>query len=252
MTDTQKIFKRYEMKYLITSEQRKELRSAISSHMHGDEYGRSTINNIYFDTPTSLIIRRSLERPRYKEKLRLRSYGVADDDSEVYVELKKKYDGVVYKRRVGMAYGDALSYLCGGGKPEKSGQIINEIDYFLRYYENIGPAMAISYDRIAYYGNDDRDLRVTFDDNILWRDDDLSLDIEPYGIPIISEGQSLMEIKVSTALPMWLVGELENLNIYKTSFSKYGSAYMDRRAIWACREECGESAQKTERRISCA
>lgn len=252
MKETQKIFKRYEMKYLVTDEQRKAIVELIGSYMHTDEFGKSTINNIYFDTPTGLIARRSLEKPLYKEKLRLRSYGLADPDSEAYVELKKKYDGVVYKRRVGMTYSQALAYLCEGAQPPKEGQIVNEIDYFLSNYQDIHPAMCIAYDRVAYYGSDDRNLRITFDENILWRSKDLHLDIKPYGNPLLREGETLMEIKVGSAIPLWLVKALEEMNVYKTSFSKYGMAYTERFLSTLSSSVGSESTQSKERSISCA
>lgn len=240
--DTQKIFKRYEIKYLVTETQRRQLLEAMSEYMRPDEFGRSTICNIYYDTPTRVLVRRSLEKPVYKEKLRLRSYGTARDDSKVYLELKKKYDGVVYKRRVEMSYDEAQRYL-SGGTANLSGQIISELDYFMQYYEQLIPAAAIFYDRVAYYGKDDRELRITFDDNILWRDENIDLRVPASGEQLLGPGQSMMEIKVGGGMPLWLADKLNELELYKTSFSKYGNSYLS---------QCAEKAAETERSIFCA
>lgn len=222
----QSIFKRYEIKYLITRRQRDMIKAAMEGLMHGDEYGKSSILNIYFDTPDHLLIRRSLEKPIYKEKLRVRSYGIASQDSRVFVELKKKYDCVVYKRRISMSTQDAISYLCSGASAPAESQISNEIDYFLKLYPTLAPAMMLSYDREAYYAVDDCGFRITFDKNIRWRDSDLSLCSGAYGEALTAEDEVLMELKIIGAIPLWLSHLLSENSIYKTSFSKYGNAYM--------------------------
>lgn len=221
----QTIFKRYEIKYLITKKQKEIIKATMAQYMKGDSYGRNTIFNIYLDTPDSLIIRRSMDKPIYKEKLRVRSYGKADMDSVVFVELKKKFEDVVYKRRVAMKCRDAFEYLCNGKRPSVSNQITNETDYFCKLYKDIKPMVFLSYEREAFYGKDDHDFRVTFDENILWRDSDLSLCAEKYGSPLISDDMSLMEIKTAGSMPLWMAHVLTENKIYKTSFSKYGNAY---------------------------
>lgn len=220
----QNIFKRYEMKYLVTDEQRKIITSVLCDYMEGDEWGKSTVCNLYFDTPDYLLIRRSIEKPVYKEKLRVRSYGTATDDSTVFIELKKKFKKVVYKRRISMKNSEAMNYLLGGKKVGDS-QILRETDYFLSYYESLAPRVYISYEREAFYGKNDRDFRLTFDSKILWRQDRLSLCESTDGTPILPVGYSLMEIKTGTAVPLWLTKILTENKIYKTSFSKYGLAY---------------------------
>jgi hypothetical protein len=220
----QTVFKRYEMKYLLSREQYDIVRDRMGQYMKGDEFGRSTICNIYFDTPSHLLIRRSIEKPLYKEKLRLRSYGVASSESNVFVEIKKKYQSVVYKRRISMEYEKAVDYLLHGEKVMDS-QISHEIDFFLERYENLQPAVFLSYEREAFYANDDHEFRVTFDENILWRDYDISLTKGVYGSPILENGQVLMEIKTGSAIPLWMTELLSELHVYKTSFSKYGNAY---------------------------
>lgn len=192
--------------------------------MTEDKYGLHTICSIYFDTDDDRLIRNSLEKPLYKEKLRLRSYGVPkSDDAEVFMELKKKYKGIVYKRREGLTLYDAESYIQSGQIPADS-QIFREIEYFRRYY-NAYPKVFIAYDRIAMYGLEDESLRMTFDFNIRCRRDELSLRAGDHGYKLISDGCALMEIKISGAVPLWLSSALSRLKIYPVSFSKYGQFY---------------------------
>ena len=220
----QMIFKRYEIKYMLTAEQKGRLCQRMEGEMIADEHGRSTIQSLYFDTPDYLLIRRSLDKPFYKEKLRLRSYGVASKDTPVFIELKKKYDSVVYKRRIGMTEQEACAYLLRH-RPVADSQIAHEIDYCMRYYRDLAPKMLLSYEREAFYHRTDRNLRITFDENILWRDYDVDLKAGIYGTPILHDGQVLMEVKTAGAMPLWLVRFLSENRIYKTSFSKYGTAY---------------------------
>lgn len=221
----QSVFKRYEIKYLVTDEQKKMIMREMQKYMYADKYGKSTICNIYFDTPDFLLIRRSLEHPVYKEKLRLRSYGVAKHDSTTFIEIKKKYKRVVYKRRTEMSENESMRYLCNGEHIADS-QILREVNYFLEHYKGIAPQVVISYNREAFYSKNDYDFRVTFDDNILWRNYDLSLCKGIYGTPILRNDYSLMEIKTGTAIPLWMTNILSENKIYKTSFSKYGNAYV--------------------------
>ena len=223
----QNIFQRYEIKYLVTDAQRRAIMDGMAAHMKGDAYGQSTICNIYYDLPHYYLIRRSLEKPVYKEKLRVRSYGTARPDSKVFVELKKKYRDVVYKRRVSLPEREAMYYLSGNATGGLSGQIGREIDYFRGYYKELAPKVFLSYDREAFYAVDDDSFRVTFDRNILWRDTDLSLTSGAYGQPILEEDQSLMEIKTGEAMPLWMTELLSENRVFKTSFSKYGRAYQD-------------------------
>lgn len=225
----QTIFKRYELKYLITKAQQQQIKRRMAAYMQPDAYGRSTICNIYFDTPSFLLIRRSIEKPVYKEKLRLRSYGVATSEATTFVELKKKYQDVVYKRRVALPEQEAMAYLTGEHHPADT-QIVREIDYARSYYRPLQPAVFLSYEREAFYARDDRDFRVTFDETILWRDTDLSLCAGVGGSPLLREGQVLMEIKTGAAIPLWMSALLSENHIYKTSFSKYGSAYQTK--LW--------------------
>ena len=226
MSKYKAVFKRYEKKYIVTSSQKEKLVETMLDYMTPDEYGQSTICNIYFDTPDFRIIRSSIEKPLFKEKLRLRSYGVPGQDSNVFVELKKKYKGVVYKRRIHMSYVDSLEYLLKGVCPEKANpQVLNEINYFLSVYPGIRPAVSLFYDRTAYYGKTDRELRITFDSNIRFRNKNLDLSKGSDGSSLLDEEKSIMEIKCIGSMPLWLSAELDRMEIFPTSFSKYGSAY---------------------------
>ncbi len=221
----QTVFKRYELKYLLSLEQKEEILDAMAPFMEPDPYGKTTIRNLYYDTDRYLLIRRSIEKPVYKEKLRIRSYKKADSEDKVFVELKKKYKSVVYKRRISLKQKNAIDWLSGEARPDKDTQITREIDYFLTLYPTLHPSVFLSYDREAYYQKSCRDFRVTFDENILCRQDDLSLSFDAYGSPILPRGKVLMEIKCGGGIPLWMTEILSKEKIYKTSFSKYGTAY---------------------------
>lgn len=199
----------------------------IEPYMALDKYGRTTIRNVYFDTNDYRLIRRSIEKPAYKEKLRIRSYSQVNEDSRVFVELKKKYDHVVYKRRIAMSENQAMQWLCGRSYCPVDTQISREIDYFASHYGKLTPRVFLSYEREAYYERDGGDFRITFDDNILSRQTDLSLRSEVGGMTVLPEGRVLMELKCSGAIPLWMVRVLSGERIYRTSFSKYGRAYAE-------------------------
>lgn len=223
----QMIFKRYEMKYLLSRTQYLHITEAFDGRMKPDIHGKSTILSLYFDTPDDLLIRRSLEKPLYKEKLRVRSYGIADTDTTVFVELKKKYQSVVYKRRIAMSEEEARRYLLSHASVMDT-QISREIDYCLFHYHNLMPRMLLSYDRTAFYAMDNPQFRITFDENILWRDHDVTLTTGIGGTAVLPADTILMEVKTADAIPLWLVQLLSREKIYKTSFSKYGTAWLQK------------------------
>ena len=218
-------FERRELKYRITDAQRAALEAAFGARIVPDEHGESTICNIYYDTADHRLIRASLEKPAYKEKLRLRSYGVTEPGGEVFLELKKKYKGIVYKRRITLPEDAAGEFIAGRAPLGEHGQIGREIEYFTAFYAPLLPAVHLSYERSAWFSREDRDLRITFDKNIRFRQEDVSLTLPAGGRRILPEGESLMEIKAAAALPLWLVSELDTLDIYQSTFSKYGEAY---------------------------
>jgi len=221
----QNVFKRYELKYMLNAKQKAAVLKAMEEHMKIDKYGRTTIRNIYFDTDDFRLIRTSIDKPVYKEKLRVRSYGKAGEDDNVFVELKKKYDSVVYKRRISVPKFQAEEWLSGKSDAPFNSQITNEIDYFLSFYRGLAPKCFLSYEREAYYALDGSDFRVTFDENIISRYSDLDLGSEVYGDRVIDSDMTLMELKISGAMPLWMAECLSEAGIRRTSFSKYGISY---------------------------
>ncbi len=223
MSELQSCFKRYEKKYLLTQEQYHAMKRGMASYMKADEHPQYTICNIYYDTEHFDLIRASLEMPVYKEKLRLRSYGVPGDLDPVFVEVKKKFDGVVYKRRITMEAQDAVQYLQGAQDGDGS-QISREIDWFLKYYQP-EPKVFIAYDREAYAAADGGELRITFDTGLRVRSDYVDLRYGDYGVPLMDSSLVLMEIKIPGTAPLWLAQLLSSKNIFPASFSKYGTYY---------------------------
>ena len=212
---------RYEMKYVLTKAQLDHLKKFLSLYMKVDEYGKTSVASIYYDTPDRRIIRNSIEKPAYKEKIRLRSYGLANKDSKVFLELKRKVCGVVYKRRISLKEDEVDSVL-----QEKSGdtQISKEIVYFSSFYKKLVPAFLIIYDRTAYF-DPHSDLRLTLDENPRYRVQELNLHTSMEGEPLLKDEGAILEIKVQGAMPLWLTNVLSNQKIFQTSFSKVGEAY---------------------------
>ncbi len=222
----QMTFKRYELKYMLTSSQVMMLRQAMREHMEEDKFGHSTIRNLYLDTDSFRLIRRSMEKPLYKEKLRVRSYGVARERDGVFVELKKKFDSVVYKRRLTLPCGQAMEALENGRPLPAIGQIAREIETFRGFYgPTLRPAMFLSYERDAFRANDRTDFRLTLDTNIRWRTERLNLGSDCQGNSLLEPDQVLMELKTSGGIPLWMTHFLSEQEIRKISYSKYGTAY---------------------------
>lgn len=221
----QNTFKRYELKYLLTQEQVSKIQDAMRPYMAPDKYGCTVIRNLYFDTGTYRLIRHSIEKPIYKEKLRIRSYDLIAEDGQCFVELKKKYDHIVYKRRLTMPQNQALRWLAGDSTLTPTCQIGQEIEYFRSYYGDLHPTVFLSYARQAWYSLDGSDFRVTFDNEILSRQTNLSLSREPGGTALLTADHVLMEIKTSGGIPLWMTHILTKNHIFRTSYSKYGTAY---------------------------
>ena len=222
----QSTFKRYELKYILTKQQKEQILQTMQKYMKLDNYGRTTIRNIYFDTQNFLLARRSLEKPVYKEKLRVRSYGTASFDSQVFVELKKKYLSVVYKRRISIPQNQAMACI-DGRQPWQDSQIGRELAYTMDFYQSLSPAVFLSYERDSFRGVEDEEFRVTFDSEIRYRQEELTLDSDTWGTPILPPGHVLIELKVAGGLPLWMAHVLSEQGIFKTSFSKYVAAYQD-------------------------
>lgn len=219
------IFRRVEKKYILTKEQYKNLKQILNEYMVEDEHGKSTICNIYFDSKFYELISHSITKPFFKEKIRLRSYNKPKNDSEVFLEIKRKCEGVVSKRRIQMPFAEFENYMENKNSLESSNpQIKTELDYYFNKY-NLRPTMYISYEREAFYQKDNMDFRITFDSNILAREYDLKLDTESYGSNILDKESYVMELKTLGSIPLWLVKELNKLQIMPCGFSKYGEAY---------------------------
>lgn len=225
------VFNRREIKYMLSDEDKEALLSIIGNYMDSDPYNKDgktySICNLYLDTVADELIRKSLEKPAYKEKIRLRSYGTVQLTDSVYLESKKKFDGVVNKRRTAFILQDAYNYFETGVIPDfakQNKQVMKEIDYIMNFYK-LKPKVFISYDRLAFFEKNNSDFRLTIDTNIQTRRTDLRLDIPPSGNQLLPEGKWLMEAKAFKAFPLWFVQFLSSRKIYSSSFSKYGTEY---------------------------
>lgn len=217
------IFRRVETKYVLTDSEYHELLERVQNHLEKDMYYQSTICNIYFDNDNNDLIVNSLEKPEFKEKIRLRSYDIPKLQDYVFLEIKGKYDGVVFKRRIKIKLSDYYKYLENGTLPEES-QIMNEIDYYVKHY-GLKPKLFLAYDRLSYYDRDNQEFRITFDENIRSRNDELHLEYGDAGNLYFKDRMHIMEVKSLGALPMWFTKVLSDMKIYPASFSKYGSIY---------------------------
>ena len=218
------VMQRYELKYLLDGAQTDFLVKSLEGHMKLDKYGRTSIASLYYDTPNYQLIRASVEKPPFKEKIRLRSYGLATRESPVYLELKRKAYGIVYKRRVQSTIPLVNKFFAGSGDICAPGQINREITYFRDYYKTLVPACLIIYDREAFF-EPGGDLRLTIDHCPRYRTDHLDLTSSMDGLPLRPPGHTILEIKVQEAMPLWLTHILDEGQIYKNSFSKYGEAF---------------------------
>lgn len=220
----QTTFARREVKYFVTPQQQEALKKALAPYTVPDQYGKYSICNIYYDTEDWRLIRASIQKPEYKEKLRVRSYGVPRETDPVFIEIKKKCQGTVYKRRIVTESCLTESILSCLLTDTQDGQIGREIQWFQQIYRTC-PRVFIGYDREALAGREDPEVRVTFDTNLRWRDRDLDLTLGGQGAPILSGDQILMEVKLPGACPLWLARILSENRTYPVSFSKYGTCY---------------------------
>jgi len=217
------VMKRYELKYRLSKDQLDYFLKRIKEHMKVDKYGLTSIASLYFDTPDFYLINRSIEKPKFKEKLRLRSYGLANKESKTFLEIKRKSEGIVYKRRITLLEEEALN-LIYNKEPSNKSQISRELESFINYYSSLEPKYLVIYDRLAFY-QDDSDLKVTIDMNPRYRNYDLNLHASMEGIPLLEDGGAILEIKVQHSIPLWLTEILSQGKIYQTSFSKVGTAH---------------------------
>ncbi|WP_213950835.1 polyphosphate polymerase domain-containing protein [Tepidanaerobacter syntrophicus] len=230
-------FNRYERKFLIDKSTAKSIQDKLTNYMEPDEYNKNfefyTIANLYLDTEDDYLIRRSLASPQYKEKLRIRAYGVPREDELVYLEIKKKVSGFVNKRRTALKLKEVYDFINTGIKPKykeyMNSQVLDELAYAFKIYKGLKIKTYIAYDRKAFFCKEDKNLRITFDTNIRTRRYDLKLENGDYGEKLIDNNKVLMEIKTASAIPFWLSMLLSERKIYPTSFSKYGTEYIKTR-----------------------
>ena len=220
----QHTFRRIEKKYVLTEETAARVLERLLPRMDEDQYGQHTIRNVYYDTPDYALIRHSIQKPVYKEKFRLRGYSTPGDEGITFAELKKKYKGVVYKRRVVGSEQDIDHLLRGGWLEEEDAQTQREIHWFLNAYRPL-PQVFIAYERDAFFCREDPLLRVTFDRHIRWREDNLTLSDGDDGALVLPNDPVIMEVKIADAAPLWLARLFSELGIFPTGFSKYGACY---------------------------
>ncbi len=225
MKPTQYTFRRKENKYLLDRREFAAVMRAMSPRLRPDAYPEGTVCSVYYDTPDFRLIRTCLDKPAYREKLRMRSYGVPEAYDPVFVEIKKKFKGVVYKRRASMPYVSACGYLDQGIRTAEDSQILREIDWFFSLYGKLEPKRYVAYDRLSFVDRRDESLRITFDRNVRCRDYDLALGAGDHGDPLLPEGTVVMEAKISGSSPKWMARMLSELGILPRSFSKYGTSY---------------------------
>lgn len=226
------VFNRIEKKYVIDDYSYHILNEELKEYMVEDKFciGNKfySISNIYFDTWDDELIRRSIDQPLYKEKLRLRSYGIPDLNDMVFVEIKKKFKGIVNKRRTVLQLNEAYDFLIKEkslkSSPYINEQVLKELRYFMQLYKPM-PKLYLTYDRKALFGKEDNELRITFDTNMRTRRERLRLELGDEGELLMQKGTWLMEIKTVGSMPLWLSEILTTLEIYGCSFSKYGTEY---------------------------
>ncbi len=230
------VFQRYEKKFLMDEDVMEKILPEIEAHMNPDKYcidgATYPISNLYYDTVTNDVIRDSLQKPFYKEKLRMRCYGIPKNkDTQVFLELKKKVNKIVTKRRAKLTYGEACMFMERGIYPETDSymttQVLREIEYYL-YHKDVYANTRISYDRLAFFDARDDSFRLTFDKNIRYLkrgDEPVDFDDRSKGVPLLPKNLRLMEVKVSNAYPMWFAKLLSTEGIHAVSFSKFGASY---------------------------
>jgi len=209
----------------------------FEEHLKRDSYCNGSrgyeLYNIYLDSPDNHLIKSSVAKPVFKEKLRLRAYELPNGpDDEVFFEIKRKYKGVVSKRRSVMRYKDALYMMDHHSLPDDivfdkyiDGRVAKEIEYMLQMYD-LSPKLYLAYNRIAFKGKgENKDIRVTFDRRIRSRRENPTFDAGDGGNYLTGDEEILMEIKFPYAMPLWIVRFLSENKLYNTSFSKYGTEY---------------------------
>ena len=214
-------FQRKELKYLLDAPSLYRLREAVSRHLLPSEFGTSQVNSLYLDTRERSVIARSVEKPLYKEKLRIRWYrsGSLATASEAFVELKKKHKGIVYKRRLAVSPQTAIGFSRGSGLG--GSQIAREIEAARQRMGDLLPSALVICRRTSFGSDGEGELRITFDEGLR------VLDLFDGGQTVypLEPGQVVLEVKGANAHPFWLVDALSAERAYPVAFSKYGAFY---------------------------
>ncbi len=226
MSVAEESFARVETKYMLTVAQERQIEDALAQQgFRWMDFGDPTVQSLYYDTPDYQLIRASLDRPVYKEKLRLRAYGKPERVTMSFIEIKKKYRGVVYKRRVSQPLAAAFAELNSGRVGAEGGQVGQEAEWMVRRY-GLQPKAVITYDRDAWFSDRWPDVRITFDRNLSFRQSDFSLASQASNTALTLPTQRLMEIKTGGSYPFWLSRLLQAVHAERIHFSKYGLAYV--------------------------
>ena len=234
-------FRRVEKKYIVTEEQKNALLRVLLAHMDFDPYCQNektyTIHNVYYDTSDDLLIRKSLQSPEYKEKIRVRKYTGMNN---YFLEVKKKYNGVVGKRRITLSGDELDSFINDNVEPVRNSfaeqQAVKEIGWVLKRYKLI-PKVYLSYDRLALFDKTNSELRITFDNNIHTNRDNPSFECVDYEDNLLDKDKYILEIKYVSNYPLWLARALNECLIRPKSFSKYGTEYKN---YYVNSKLCGE------------
>ena len=260
-------FERKEIKYLLTPMQYIQFRALAEGHMVPAEYPEGDVCSVYYDTPDDTLINRSIAGGKYKEKLRVRSYGASNPESPVFVEIKKKFKGITYKRRVNCTLAAAKAFLQGmdyeqavqqwplasaeaqaASTSTQSLQIAGEIAWMRDHYEGLAPKMEVRTHRLSFVDSENPELRITFDANVAWQKAD-----ETAAHSMFPHGERILEVKCGNAFPMWLVAALNECGARPQSVSKYGRAYQasmaDAQVVAQARTQARVSADMARRAV---
>ena len=218
------IFSRNEKKYIISQAQSDKLKLRLTEFMKPDKYSTYWVQNLFYDTENWDMIHTSMEKPYYKEKMRLRCYGSILETDRVFLELKKKYSGTVYKRRVPLSPSDVIAMPIEEILLKNNSQISKELKYHIQR-TGVAKKFYLSYYRNAFVCLNNSDLRLTIDTNIRYRLNNLNfVQSINYGTALDSN-MFLLEIKTASNIPLWLTNLLGELGIYSTPFSKYAACF---------------------------
>ncbi len=233
-----KEYSRYELKYVITEEQRHRLAEFLLDYMQpdvmGDDLGRYNITSLYYDTAEYKAYWDKIEGHKFRRKVRVRVYGnqTITEETPSFAEIKQRRNKTLQKKRVKMPLAAAQA-LCGAGRTIETATatateqaVIEEIQY-LYYTLQLQPACVVSYDRQAFNGSQfDPGLRVTFDVNLRGRTYDLNLLSSGHAENhfFIPPGWCILEIKVNYRVPLWLTDIIAQQRCTLRRVSKYCAA----------------------------